>query len=174
MFFFTRPPEFQRATPWEGERQRSVASVLLLIFLGDDGSIVLWLVYDDVVRHGHLRAHLPLRVMRHHDLHLDAEHALAHRHVPYTLIDVMVLRLARGDEVPIPELHGLCALCAELSRDDHLAPFAALLHHEAQDAVAGTARGETAQELVPERLRLAHRRRSTIFDALCEELHRVL
>ena len=54
------------------------------------GCLLLGLVDDDVVRQGHLAAHLALRVVREHDLDADAEHALAHHHVAAGLVEVFI------------------------------------------------------------------------------------
>ena len=48
---------------------------------------------------------LALRVVGHHDLHLDPHHPLAHGHVPDALVHVVLLGLAGGDQVPL-EIQG--------------------------------------------------------------------
>ena len=99
--------------------------------------------------------------MRKHDLHPDAQDALAHHHVAARLVDVfncvrycmfmmlfvislcvsllvwfylclglvdvVLLGLARGDEVAVLELHGLGALRPQLAADDDLAALGTVL-----------------------------------------------
>mmetsp|Transcript_130647 Transcript_130647/g.317320 ORF Transcript_130647/g.317320 Transcript_130647/m.317320 type:complete len:236 (+) Transcript_130647:213-920(+) len=131
-------------------------------------------MHHDLIRHLQRATHLALRVIAKHDLDLDAEHTLPHRNVPYCLADVVLLGLARGDEVAVLELHGLGALRAQLAADDDLAARRAVLHDEAHDAVASPAHGEATKELVPQGLRLCHGTGCAILDALREEFNAVL
>ena len=157
--------------------RRSLVAFLRVAFLrigrGQDG-IVLRFMDDYGVGHWHLRAHLALRVVRQHDLHLDAKNALAHEHMANRFVDVVLFWLTGGDQVAIFELHHLRALCAELPADDHLAAFSAVLHDEADDAIARTPHRETAEELVTEGLGLRHGATRAVLDALREELDAVL
>mmetsp|Transcript_16539 Transcript_16539/g.45765 ORF Transcript_16539/g.45765 Transcript_16539/m.45765 type:complete len:273 (-) Transcript_16539:8-826(-) len=139
-----------------------------------DRHVLLGLVDDDVVRKRHLRAHDALRVVRQHDLNLDAQHALAHAHVPDGLGDVVLLRFARGNEIAVLELHGLGALGAELAADDDLDALGTVLHDEADDAVARAACGKATQELVAQRLALSHRATGAVLNTLREQLDAVL
>mmetsp|Transcript_67951 Transcript_67951/g.109509 ORF Transcript_67951/g.109509 Transcript_67951/m.109509 type:complete len:217 (-) Transcript_67951:74-724(-) len=128
----------------------------------------------DAVRHDHLGAHLALRVMSKHDLDLDTDHTLPHHHVPHSLVDVVLLWLSCGNEVPILELHGLGTLCAELAADDDLAALCSILHDEADNAVGGAANGQAAQELEAQGLALGHGAACAVLHALREELDAVL
>mmetsp|Transcript_63146 Transcript_63146/g.150879 ORF Transcript_63146/g.150879 Transcript_63146/m.150879 type:complete len:205 (+) Transcript_63146:189-803(+) len=112
--------------------------------------------------------------MRHHDLDLDANGPLSHLHVAHRLGDVVPLGLARGDEVALPELHGLGALSPELAADDDLHALGAVLHDEPEHAVAGTTHRQPADELKAQGLALGHGTACAILDALGEELHAVL
>lgn len=71
-------------------------------------------------------------------------------------------------------LHGLSTGGTELAGDDNLASLGAGLHDEAEDTVAGTADGESAEELVAEGLGLSDGGKSTVLDLLGVELEGVL
>mmetsp|Transcript_63144 Transcript_63144/g.150875 ORF Transcript_63144/g.150875 Transcript_63144/m.150875 type:complete len:205 (+) Transcript_63144:189-803(+) len=112
--------------------------------------------------------------MRHHDLDLDANGPLSHLHVAHRLGDVVPLGLARGDEVALPELHGLGALSPELAADDDLHALGAVLHDEPEHAVASTAHRQATDELEAQRLALRHRAAGAVLHTLGEQLHAVL
>merc|ERR1711904_80557 len=131
-------------------------------------------MHNDVIRHRGLRALLALRVVGLQDLHLDAHHALTQKNVPRALLDEEVLRLAGGNQIPVLELHDLCALLPHLARDGHLATLRSVLHHEPHHAVARTTNDEAAEELEAERLALSHRAQAAVLHALREQLDRVL
>merc|ERR1719291_884388 len=94
---------------------------------------------------------------------------MAHR-----LIDVVLLRLASGDEIAVLELHRLGALRTKLAADDDLAALGAVLHNETHDSVASPAHGQAAEEFVAQGFRLRHGAARTVLHTLCEELHTVL
>mmetsp|Transcript_43504 Transcript_43504/g.102517 ORF Transcript_43504/g.102517 Transcript_43504/m.102517 type:complete len:237 (+) Transcript_43504:158-868(+) len=129
---------------------------------------------DDVVRQGHLGAHPALWVMRQHDLHLHAKHALAHGDVAHSLINVMPLGLTSGDQVAILELHGLGTLGAQLAANDDLASLCSVLHDEANHSIAGAAHCKATQQLVAQGLRLGHSTAGTVLHALSKQLNAVL
>mmetsp|Transcript_31932 Transcript_31932/g.72857 ORF Transcript_31932/g.72857 Transcript_31932/m.72857 type:complete len:217 (+) Transcript_31932:292-942(+) len=131
-------------------------------------------MHNDIVWQGHLRAHFALGVMRHHDLHLDPEHALAHVDVANGFIDVVQLGLTGRDEVAILELHGLGSLSSQLAADDDFTALGTVLHNEADDTIACPTNCKAAQELVAQRLSLCHGTACAVLDALCEQLHAVL
>lgn len=81
------------------------------------------------------------------------------------------LGLAGLDHVAIRELHGLGALRAQLAGDDHLRALGALLHHEAEHAVARAADRQAAQQLVLERLGLRLRAEAAGGHLLRKQLH---
>merc|ERR1719401_137259 len=173
MSSIVRRPRSSSSTD-EGRRSTLLVVVVALLAIVHRRRLVLGLVHDDVVWQGHLRAHLALGVVRQHDLHLDTKHALAHGHMAHGLIDVVLLRLASGDQVTILEFHRLRALRTKLSADHHLATLGTVLHDEADHAIARTAHSEASEQLVAERLGLSHRATRTILDTLCEELNAVL
>merc|ERR1719401_1081740 len=173
MSSIVRRPRSSSSTD-EGRRSTLLVVVVALLAIVHRRRLVLGLVHDDVVWKGDLRAHLALGVVRQHDLHLDAKHSLAHGNMAHGLVDIVLLRLARGDQVTIPELHRLRALRAKLSADHHLAALGTVLHDEADHAVARAAHSEASEQLVAERLGLSHRATRTILDTLCEELNAVL
>lgn len=74
----------------------------------------------------------------------------------------------------VGELHGLGTGGAELARDDNLATLRVGLHDEAEDTVACTTDGKTAEELVAERLALGDSGESTVLDLLSVKLEGVL
>merc|ERR1719152_198416 len=145
-------------------------SVGLLRWLNLDNGILLRLVHNDVVWHRHLGSHLPFRIMRQHDFHPDAEHSLTHENVPNSVVDVVVLGFACGDEVTILELHGFGSLGAQLSADHHLTTLRAILHNESDNTVACATNSETTQEFVSQRFCLwVH-----VYDANFKEKKHVL
>mmetsp|Transcript_16726 Transcript_16726/g.40130 ORF Transcript_16726/g.40130 Transcript_16726/m.40130 type:complete len:236 (+) Transcript_16726:588-1295(+) len=128
----------------------------------------------DLVWHRCLGSLLALGVVRQHDLDLDAQDALAHQHRAHRSVDVLAGRLPGRQHVPVSELHALGSLSPQFAADDDLAALGAVLHDVAEDAVAGSADGQTAQQLVAERLGLSHCAEGSVVDALGEELHRIL
>lgn len=116
--------------------------------------LFLGLKHRDHIRKLGLGANLPLRVIGQHDLDLDAQHPLAHEDVADGVVDVLTLGLPGLDHVTVLELHALGTLGTQLARDHHFRTLGALLHHEAEDTIAGTADGQAAQQLVLEGLGL--------------------
>ena len=82
--------------------------------------------------------------------------------------------VARLDHVAVAELHGLCALAAQLAGDDDLHALGARLHDKLDDAVARAPHRQAAQQLVLERLGLRLRRQAAVGQPLGKELHRAL
>merc|ERR1719424_194691 len=148
-------------------------AVALILWL-HNWSIVLWLVDDDIVWQWHLGTHLALRVMRKHDLDLDTNHALAHCHMADCFADVVPLWFTCRNKISILELHGLGTLRAKLAADDDFAPLCAILHDEADDAIACAAHCQASQELVAQGFGLSHGTGRTVLNTLSEKLHTVL
>merc|ERR1740138_92249 len=92
----------------------------------------------------------------------------------HSLVNVVLLRFARGNQVAVFELHRLGALRTELAADDNLATLGAVLHDEAHHAVASAPHREASEQLVAEGLSLGHRAAGAVLDALREELDAVL
>mmetsp|Transcript_19163 Transcript_19163/g.49482 ORF Transcript_19163/g.49482 Transcript_19163/m.49482 type:complete len:261 (+) Transcript_19163:124-906(+) len=132
--------------------------------------LLLGLVHNDLIRQRLLRASLASRVMRKHDGHADANHALAHRDVADGVVDVQFVRVAGADEVPIAKLHALGARAADLARDHHLRTLCAALHDEPHDAIRSTAHSKTADELIAQRLALRDSAEATVGDLLGVQL----
>ena len=113
---------------------------------------------------GLLGAGLALGVATAHNLDLDAEHTLAEQDVPCGAVDKVLSGLAGVDHEAISELHALRTSGAKLARNDDLATLGTALHDEAEDTIAGTADGETVQELVAERLALGDGGQTAVLD----------
>mmetsp|Transcript_57291 Transcript_57291/g.125471 ORF Transcript_57291/g.125471 Transcript_57291/m.125471 type:complete len:270 (+) Transcript_57291:113-922(+) len=145
-------------------------SFVLLNALHDGNDFLLGLHDLDFVGQHHLRAHLALGVVGHHDLDLDTNHALTHRDVPDSLVNVVLLGLTSGDEVALTEFHGLGTLGSHLAADDDLATLGSVLHNESHDAIHGASGREASQELVAKGLALGHCATGPVLDALREEL----
>lgn len=105
---------------------------------GSRGELVLlWIEDGDCIGKGPLGSNGTRRVK--HNLDLDTEDTLSEEHVADGIVDVVLGGLSRVDEQTVGELHRLCALSAELSRDDDLATLGTRVHDELDDTVAGTA-----------------------------------
>ena len=140
----------------------------------DNRGLLLGLDDGDGVRERLLGAGLALGVAAAHDLDLDTEHTLAEQDVAGGAIDEVLGGLAGVDHEAIGELHGLGTGSTELARDDNLATLGTALHDEAEDTIAGTADGETVEELVAERLALSDGRETAVLDLGGVEGDRVL
>lgn len=79
-------------------------------------------------------------------------------------VDEVAGGLTGVDHEAIGELHGLGTRSAQLTGDDDLATLGARLHDEAQDTVAGTADGETVEELVAQGLALSDGGQTAVLD----------
>jgi len=95
--------------------------------------------------------------MRQHNLHFNTKNALSKENVANGHIDVLLGGVAAVDHQPVDELHRLGSLPTKFPGNDHLAALGARLHDESQDAVAGASDGQTADQLVTERLGLSDR-----------------
>ena len=140
----------------------------------DDRGLLLGLDDGDGVGERLLRASLALGVAAAHDLDLDTEHTLAEQDVAGGAVDEVLGRLAGVDHEAVGELHALGAGGAQLAGNDDLATLGTALHDEAEDTVAGTADGETVEELVAERLALGDGRETAVLDLGGIERDRVL
>lgn len=129
-----------------------------------DGLLVLGLDDLDGVGEGLGGAGLALGVGAAHDLDLDTKDTLAEENVAGGLVDEVLGGLAGVDHEAVSELHGLGTGSTELARDDDLATLGAGLHDEAEDTVAGTADGETVQQLVAEGLALSDGGQTAVLD----------
>lgn len=130
----------------------------------EDRLLLLGLDDRDGVGEGLLGARLALGVGAPHDLDLDAEHTLSEEDVAGGMVDEVKSGLTGVDHEAIGELHALGAGSAELTRDDNLTTLGARLHDEAENTVAGTADGETVEELVSEGLALRDGGETTVLD----------
>jgi hypothetical protein len=74
----------------------------------------------------------------------------------------------------VGELHRLGTGSTELAGDDNLAALGARLHDETEDTIAGTADGQTVEELVAERLALGDGGETAVLDLGGVQRHRVL
>lgn len=72
------------------------------------------------------------------------------------------------------ELHGLGTSSPQLSGNNNLAALGAGLHDESENTVAGSADGETVQELVAEGLALGDGRETAVLDLGRVQRNRVL
>mmetsp|Transcript_21150 Transcript_21150/g.44160 ORF Transcript_21150/g.44160 Transcript_21150/m.44160 type:complete len:209 (+) Transcript_21150:210-836(+) len=129
---------------------------------------------NHVVRQLHLWSHLAFRIVRHHDLNLDADGSLSHLHVSNSLRDVVPLRLSSGDQIALSKLHCLGTLRTQLAADDDLHTLGTVLHDESENTVAGTADGQATNEFEAKRLALSHGAASAVLHSLCEQFHAVL
>lgn len=118
----------------------------------------------DGVGKGLLGAGLALGVGAPHDLDLDTEDTLAEENVAGGAVDEVERGLTGVDHEAVGELHALGASGAQLTRYDDLAALGTGLHDETEDTVAGTADGETVEELVPEGLALGDGRETAVLD----------
>lgn len=123
--------------------------------------VLLGLDHRHVVGQRLLGAALALRVVRQHDLDLDAQHSLAQQHVPGGGIDVVVDGVSGVDHQTVDELHRLGTLTAQLAGHDHLAALGARLHDEAQHTVARAAHRQSSGQLEAQRLGLGNGAQTT-------------
>lgn len=130
----------------------------------DDALLLLGLEDGDGVREGLLGTGLALGVGAAHDLDLDTKDTLAEENVAGGGVDEVLSGLAGVDHEAVGELHGLGTGGTELAGDDDLATLGAGLHDEAEDTVAGTADGETVEELVAEGLALGDGGETAVLD----------
>mmetsp|Transcript_12637 Transcript_12637/g.40697 ORF Transcript_12637/g.40697 Transcript_12637/m.40697 type:complete len:267 (+) Transcript_12637:389-1189(+) len=136
--------------------------------------VLFRLLHQDLVGKRCLRTGLARRVMRQHDGHAYAEHALAQSNMPDAHVDVLALRLARLDHVAVRELHLLGARAANLATHGALHTFGAALHHEADDTIARAADRKATDEFEAQRLALRHCAKAAVGNLLCVQLHRIL
>jgi len=109
-------------------------------------------------------------VVREHDLDLDADDTLLEFAVPDSGVNVAVLgRVTRFDHVTVLELDGFGTRTSQLTRDDDLGTFSAILEDVAKDTVAGAAGGEASEESVADRFSLGDGAQGTVLDAFGEE-----
>merc|ERR1712217_774407 len=90
------------------------------------------------------------RVVRQHDGHAHAEHALSKSDVTDSSDDILPLGLAGLDHVAIRELHCLSTRATNFSGDQTLDSLRAALHHKPHDAIAGAAHSKASNEFVPQ------------------------
>jgi len=137
--------------------------------LGD--LLLLWLKNVNVVWKVDLWTSLASWVGWEHDLDQETEHTLAEQDVADSAVNELAVWLTGVDHEAIDELHVLGTLGADLTRHDNLNTLGTRLHDEAHDTVAGTADGETTQELVAEGLALGHGAETTVGDTLGIEVN---
>lgn len=130
----------------------------------DNGGLLLGVEDGDSVRQRLLGTGLALGVRAAHDLDLDTQDTLAEEDVAGGAVDEVAGGLTRVDHETVGELHGLGTGGTELARDDNLATLGARLHDEAQDTIAGTADGQTVEQLVAEGLALGDGGQTTVLD----------
>jgi len=118
-------------------------------------NVLFWFHNRNVVWKGRFGAVLAGRIMRQHNLHFNTKNALSKENVANGHIDILLGGVAAVDHQPVNELHRLGSLPTKFPGNDHLAALGARLHDESQDAVAGASDGQTADQLVPERLGLS-------------------
>lgn len=126
----------------------------------------LLLGVDDlhVIRQWNLGALLAGHVVVEHNLDLNAEDALSEEHMSDGNVDVVVLGLTRVDHPSVNEFHALGTLASQLAAHDDLAALGARLHDEAEDTIAGSSDGKTADELVSEGLALSDGAQTAVGD----------
>lgn len=151
----------------------SLGAVVLAHGLHNRG-LLLGLDDSDGIRERLLGTGLALGVAAAHDLDLDTEHTLAEQYVAGGAVDEILRGLAGVDHEAVGELHALGAGGAQLAGDDDLATLGTALHDEAEDTIAGTADGETVEELVAEGLALGDGRETAVLDLGGIEGNRVL
>merc|ERR1711972_21295 len=74
----------------------AISGIISTLPLHHDRGFLLGLVHHNLVRHWQCAAHLAFWIMSKHDLHLDSENTLPHKHVPHCLTYVVLLGLTRG------------------------------------------------------------------------------
>ena len=112
--------------------------------------------------------------MRKHDLDLNTNRASTEVAVANGVVDEDAVGSSGLDHVAVTERHALGTLALDLATDDDFATLGASLHHVADDASAGTADLEVAEELEAEGLCLGHGRQATGIHALHIQLNAVL
>lgn len=147
-----------------GRSSGSGFSAIVLAHGLNNRGLLLRLNDSDDIRKSLLGAGLAIRVAAAHDLDLDTEHTLTEQDVTGGSVDELTSWLARVDHEAVSELHGLGAGSAKLAGDDNLATLGTALHDEAENAVAGTADGQTIQELVAQRLALGDSRETAVLN----------
>lgn len=130
----------------------------------DNAGFLFGLDDCDGIRQRLARASLALGVGAAHDLDLDTQDTLAEEDVAGGAVDEVAGGLAGVDHEAVGELHGFGTGSAQLTGDDDLATLGAGLHDEAEDTVAGTADGETVEELVAQRLALGDGGETAVLD----------
>jgi hypothetical protein len=141
----------------------SLGTVVLAHGLNDTG-FLLGLNDGNGIRERLGGASLALGVRTTHDLDLDTQDTLAKEDVAGGAVDEVAGGLTGVDHEAVGELHRLSTRSAQLSGNDNLAALSAGLHDEAEDTIAGTADGETVQQLVAQGLALGDSGQTTILD----------
>jgi len=147
-----------------GRSSGSGLSAIVLAHGLNNRGLFFGLMDSDDIRKSLLGPGLAIRVAAAHDLDLDTENTLAQQDVAGGSVNELTGRLARVDHEAVSELHGLGAGSAKLAGDDNLATLGTALHDEAENTVAGTADGQTIQELVAQRLALGDGRETAVLD----------
>ena len=130
----------------------------------EDGLLLLGLNDGDGVGESLLGTGLALGVRAAHDLDLDTQDTLAEQDVAGGAVDELLGGLTGVDHEAVGELHGLGTGGTELAGDDNLAALGAALHDEAEDTIAGTADGQTVEQLVAEGLALSDGGQTAVLD----------
>lgn len=130
----------------------------------DNSLLLLGLDDGNGIGESLLGTSLALGVGTTHDLDLDTQDTLAEQDVAGGVVNEVLSGLTGVDHEAVGELHGLGTGGTELAGDDNLATLGAGLHDEAEDTIAGTADGQTVEELVAERLALSDGGQTTVLD----------
>ena len=77
-------------------------------------------------------------ISRKHDLNLDSHGSLRERDVPDGMVDVVILRLTRGDEITLLIFLNLGSLLSKLSSNDNFTSFYFFNFHDVSDYKHGS------------------------------------
>jgi len=121
-----------------------------------------------------LGSELALGIPSFHDFDFDSKHTLLQEDVPDGVVNKVTRGLTRMDHEAISELHRLGTCRSQLARDDDFAALSARLHDETKNTIAGSANGETSEELVSQALALSNSGQTTELNFLGVELETVL
>lgn len=137
----------------------------------ETGSLLLGVHKGDSIREGLLGSGDTLGVPLLHNLNLNTKDTLAEQDMTNGIIDEILAGLTGMDHEALDKLHGLGTLATELTRDDNLNSLGTTLHDKVEDTRAGTTDGQTAQQLVTDRLGLGDGTKATVLHLLGEELN---
>lgn len=109
-----------------------------------------------------------------HNLDADTDDTLTEENVAGGLVNEFDARITGVNHKTIDKFHGLCALAAELTRDNDFTATGTRLHDKAKNTVAGLADWDFSEELELEGLALGDSAEAAVLDALSKELNGVI